>query len=240
VAAAAAARGGEALVVSEGLVSEGPVSAAVVGAAPVAVLIVSHDDAGDLPGCLAAVAALVPPPAELVVVDCASSDGSAVVAREHWPPGFAGEVVALADNRGFTGGMNEAIARSRAEWLLTLNADARPAADYLAALLAAAGASSPRPTGAVTGRLVRPAGADGSRRLDACGMRLTPTWRHLDRGSDELDRGQLALPERVFGGTGAATLFRRAALLDVAVDGEVFDERFHSFREDAELCFRLR
>ena len=48
------------------------------------------------------------------------------------------------------------------------------------------------------------------------------------------------MPERVFGATGAASLFRRAALDDVAVEGEIFDSRFHSFREDAELCFRLR
>ncbi len=26
----------------------------------------------------------------------------------------------------------------------------------------------------------------------------------------------------------------------MALDGEIFDQRFHSFREDAELCFRLR
>jgi len=80
----------------------------------------------------------------------------------------------------------------------------------------------------------------GARRLDACGMRLTSNWRHLDRGSGEVDRGQLSRPEKVFGATGAASLFRREALDDAAVDGEVFDSRFHSFREDAELCFRLR
>jgi GT2 family glycosyltransferase len=91
--------------------------------------------------------------------------------------------------------------------------------------------------GAVTGRLVRPT---EPRRLDACGMRLTRNWRHLDRGSGEVDRGQLSAPERVFGATGAASLFRRAALDDVAVEEEIFDSRFHSFREDAELCFRLR
>jgi GT2 family glycosyltransferase len=44
----------------------------------------------------------------------------------------------------------------------------------------------------------------------------------------------------VFGATGAAALFNREALLDVAVDGEIFDSRFHTYREDAELCFRLR
>jgi len=44
----------------------------------------------------------------------------------------------------------------------------------------------------------------------------------------------------VFGATGAASLFARRALDDAAVGGEVFDPRFHSFREDAELAFRLR
>jgi GT2 family glycosyltransferase len=213
------------------------------GVEPVAILIVTHDDAGDLPACLAAIAALSPPPAELVVVDCASGDASADVARLHWPAGLAGEVLPLPDNRGFAGGMNVALAKSDAAWALTLNADARPEVDYLARLLdrvEAAERDTGLRVGAVTGRLVRPPAADGSRLLDACGMRLTPAWRHHDRGSGAIDRGQLVRPQRVFGGTGAATLWRRGALLDVAVDGEVFDERFHSFREDAELCFRLR
>jgi GT2 family glycosyltransferase len=126
--------------------------------------------------------------------------------------------------------------------VLTLNADAQPAPDYLVRLRGRAAAHPALRVAAVTGRLVRPAaaGEPSTRRLDACGMRLSLAWRHLDRGSGELDRGQLARPQRVFGGTGAATLFRRAALLDVAVDGEIFDERFHTFREDAELAFRLR
>jgi GT2 family glycosyltransferase len=70
-------------------------------------------------------------------------------------------------------------------------------------------------------------------------MRLTPAWRHHDRGSGAAERGQLARPQRVFGATGAASLFRRVALADVALEGGVFDPRFHSFREDAELAFRL-
>ncbi len=207
--------------------------------APVAVLVVTHDDAADVPACLASVAALSPAPAELVIVDCSSGDDSVAQARRCFPDHISGEVVPLDENRGFAGGMNAALARSSSPWMLTLNADARPSSDYLARLLASSSRSRVR-IGGVTGRLVRPPSPDGSRRLDACGMQLTPAWRHHDRGSGALDRGQLLKPQRVFGGTGAATLFRREALLDVAVDGEVFDERFHSFREDAELCFRLR
>ncbi len=206
----------------------------------VAVCIVTHDSAADLPGCLEALERLEHRPLEIVVVDCASVDGSLEVARRHAPPQIPFQAIGLGDNRGFTGGMNTALAASRSPWVLALNADARPAPDALTRLLARAAAHPDLRTGAVTGRLVRPPAADGTRRLDACGMRLTRTWRHLDRGSGEPDRGQYMAPERVFGATGAACLYRREALDDAAVDGEVFDTRFHSFREDAELCFRLR
>jgi GT2 family glycosyltransferase len=193
-----------------------------MAAMKVAVCIVTFNSAADLPGCLESVASL-----PVVVVDCASTDGSAEVARR-----YPVQVVELKENRGFAGGMNEALSHTSAPFVLTLNADARPAPDFVDRLLARM--DQPK-VGAVTGKLVRPDG-----RLDACGMRLTSSWRHLDRGSGEVDRGQFSAPERVFGATGAATLFRRAALGDVAVDGEVFDPRFHSFREDAELAFRLR
>lgn len=207
----------------------------------VAVAIVTHDAAPDLPSCLAAVAALTHRPLEVVVVDSASGDGSLEVARAHAAPGSSFQACALPDNDGFAAGMNEAIARTSAPFVLSLNADARPEPSFVSRLLARMEAHPALRVGAVTGRLVRPA-ADpaNTRRLDACGMRLTRSWRHLDRGSGEIDRGQWTTPERVFGATGAASLFRREALLDAAIEGEVFDPRFHSFREDAELCFRLQ
>ncbi|HEV8582286.1 MAG TPA: glycosyltransferase family 2 protein [Thermoanaerobaculia bacterium] len=206
----------------------------------VAVCIVTHDSAPDLPGCLESIAAQRHRPLEIVVTDCASRDGSLETARTHAPAGIPFQAVGLAENLGFAGGMNAAFAHTRAPFILTLNADARPGPDYVARLMARAAAHPDLRVGAVTGRLVRPA-ADGRPRLiDACGMRLARTWRHLDRGSGEVDRGQWGRPERVFGATGAASLFRRKALDDVAIDGEIFDSRFHSFREDAELCFRLR
>ncbi len=207
----------------------------------VAVCIVTHDSASDLPGCLAAVGALEHHPLELVIVDCASRDGSSEVARRHLPSALPAVVCALSENLGFAGGMNRALAETGAPFALSLNADARPEPDFVSRLLARCEGHPDLKVGAVAGRLVRPADASGPPLLDACGMRLTLTWRHLDRGSGEPDGGQWPRPERVFGVTGAASLFRRAALDDVAfAGGEVFAEEFHSFREDAELCFRLR
>lgn len=208
------------------------------GGEPVAVLVVIHQSAADLPQCLAALAGLRHRPLEVVVVDCASSDDGADVARrEATARGLPHRVIALAENRGFAGGMNAALAATSAPWVLSLNADARPEPEFVCRLLERL--APRRCGGAATGRLLRPAASGEPPRLDACGMRLTLTWRHLDRGSGEVDRGQHGRPQRVFGATGAATLFRRAALDDVAVEGEVFAESFHSFREDAELAFRF-
>jgi GT2 family glycosyltransferase len=217
---------------------------AMTSSDPIDVCVVTWNSAADLDGCLEAVEALDHRPLKLWIVDCASGDESVAIARR-----FAARsavpigVVALDRNLGFAGGMNEAIQRGRAPWVLLLNPDARPAPDYVDRLLHATdeGASNgARGVGAATGRLLR--GADNGDRpvLDACGMRLTLTWRHLDRGSGHADRGQLPARARVFGATGAASLFRRAALEDVAIGGRVFDDWFHSYREDAELCFRLQ
>jgi GT2 family glycosyltransferase len=206
----------------------------------VAICIVTHNSAADLPGCFESIAALGHRPLEVVVVDCASADDSLETARAHAPAGLPFKAVGLTENLGFAGGMNAAFARTQAPWVLTLNADARPSPDYLTRLLATVATHQQIRTGAVTGRLVRPAVDGKPPTLDACGMVLTRNWRHLDRGSGEVESGQWSRADRVFGATGAASLFRRAALDDVAVEGEIFDSRFHSFREDAELCFRLR
>jgi GT2 family glycosyltransferase len=210
--------------------------------APVAVCLVTHNSAPDLADCMAAIAALRPRPSEIALVDSGSDDGSLEEARRTAPAGLPVSLAGNVANVGFAAGMNAAIAATRSPYVLTLNADARPRPEYLGRLLARLEAHPDLRVAAVTGRLLRPAPPPGAgpRLLDACGMRLAASWRHLDRGSGEPDRGQWVLPERVFGATGAASLFRREALLDAAVDGEVFDPRFHSFREDAELCFRLR
>ncbi len=147
-------------------------------------------------------------------------------------------MIPLAENLGFAGGMNRAIAATHAPWVLSLNADARPEPDFLARLLARAASS----TRAASRRRHRPpapfAGESGERRSHrrlrhAPDLDLAPSRPRLAASPTAASS---RAPERVFGGTGAATLFRREALDDVAVDGEVFDARFHSFREDAELA----
>ena len=211
----------------------------------IAVCTVTWNDEENLPRFFEALAELQGPAFRLIVVDNASSDGTVEALRGHaGTAGFPVEVIALDENTGFAGGLNRALGSAFAsdpqpDWVLSLNADAWPAPEYAERLIESARrfTSEERPVGAVTGRLLR---ADTEETIDACGMALTRSWRHVDRGSDQIDHGQYAVTERVFGGTGAATLFLSAALKDAAIDGRVLDDDFHSYREDAELCFRLQ
>ena len=211
----------------------------------VAICTVTWNDAANLPRFFEALAGLEGPAFRLIVVDNASADGTEEFLREQvGAAAFPLEVIAQGRNTGFAGGLNRALESAFAsdphpEWVLSLNADAWPAPDYAMRLIESLRrfTSEKRPVGAVTGRLLR---AETKETIDACGMALTRSWRHVDRGADQADHGQYPATERVFGGTGAATLFLSAALKDAAIDGRVIDDDFHSYREDAELCFRLR
>jgi GT2 family glycosyltransferase len=110
-------------------------------------------------------------------------------------------------------------------------------------MLAAAASHPEHKIGAVTPKLVRANGEhlEATSVIDAAGMVVTPSGRHLDRGAGEEDRGSFDREAWVFGGTGAAALFLRQALDDVSYpEGEILAESFFAYREDAELAWRLQ
>jgi GT2 family glycosyltransferase len=79
-----------------------------------------------------------------------------------------------------------------------------------------------------------------TRIIDSTGIYFTPNMRHLDRGAEEIDRGQYNRTQHVFGASGAAAFFRRNFIDDVSVEGEFFDEEFFAFREDGDLAWRAQ
>lgn len=91
----------------------GPAAALAV---PVAAVMVSRNSATDLPAGLTALKAAAV--AETVVVDNASMDGSAAVARA-----AGARVIDNHDNRGYGAGLNQGMAATASEAVLCLNAD---------------------------------------------------------------------------------------------------------------------
>ena len=211
--------------------------------APFAVVIVTHNHADTLDACLAAVEGLRPAPARAVVIDNASTDASAEIA-ENRSGNLAVTTVREQRNTGFAAAANRGIAATSEPWILLLNPDCAPRPDFAAALLDAAAA---RPEtariGAVSPKLLRADGTDLEPKdvIDAAGMIVTCSGRHLDRGAGNADDGSYDRSAWVFGGTAAAILLRREALDDVAyVPSEFVAESFFAYREDAELAWRLQ
>jgi GT2 family glycosyltransferase len=199
----------------------------------VSVGIVTFNSAAQIGRCLASVLAQSHRPVEVVVWDNASADDSAERARA-----LGARVVTSERNLGFAAAANELVRRTTGGYLLLLNPDAYPAPDYLARLVAAAGAD-PR-IGSVTGKLVRSDPTRGPALIDSAGHVFYRNRSALNRGENEPDRGQFDEPGEVFGVCAAAALYRRAMLEDVRVGDEYFDSAFFAYLEDVDLDWRAR
>jgi N-acetylglucosaminyl-diphospho-decaprenol L-rhamnosyltransferase len=201
--------------------------------------IVSWNTADLLDGCLAALpAALGDLVAEVVVVDNASTDGSADAAARH-----AGvEVVRNDVNVGYARAMNQALAGTGAPVLLALNPDTEPGPGSLAALHAAllahpeAGLVVPRLTNP-DGSLQRSVQRFPSLRLALAAGFLPARWqrgrlgkRFWLEGAPTHDRSGV-----VDWAIGAVHLVRTEALAGAAP----YSERWFMYAEDVEICWRL-
>jgi GT2 family glycosyltransferase len=90
-------------------------------AVDLSIVLVSTDEAHHLARCLASVYGEPHPFAiELLVVDNASTDGTAELLREHYPQAV---VLRTAKRRGYIENNNLAIARARGRFVLSMNAD---------------------------------------------------------------------------------------------------------------------
>ena len=104
----------------------------------IAVILGSYQSARHLPDCLESIRRQVPAPAELIVVDAASSDGSADIAR-----GF-GATVIESENRGLGFLYNTGARAAAAPYVLVANTDIALEPDCLGALGAALAADDRR------------------------------------------------------------------------------------------------
>jgi GT2 family glycosyltransferase len=204
----------------------------------VCISIVTFNSSRYIRRCLNAVMAQKGIRVTVVVVDNASADGTAAILGEF---GNRIQVIWNQSNVGFAEAQNQGIRASRAEWVLTLNPDLLMEEDFVRRLVDA-GELDAR-AGAVCGKLLsigkgfQPL---AERRIDSTGLFFTPTVRHFDRGSRELDDGAYDRAEYVFGACAAAALYRRQMIDDASIDGGFFDPDFFAYREDADVAWRAQ
>jgi GT2 family glycosyltransferase len=163
---------------------------------------------------------------EVIVVDNASSDGSAEMARAE----FGARVIANTENRGFCAANNQAFAAARGEFIALLNNDAVADPDFLAELQRAF--DGPDIGMAAAKVLVY----EDPRRIDKVGHLIYPDGQNRGRGTGEIDRGQYDRDRECLWPDGCAAMYRKAMLHQIGG----FDEDFFMFADDAELGLRAR
>ena len=195
----------------------------------VSAVVVNYNGAGYVDAAVASLLAQEGCALEVVVVDNASTDGSADALAARF--GDRIRLLRNAHNAGFGAGNNTGFAVARGRFLLLLNSDAE-ADPGLARHLVAAASASPR-IGMVAAKVL----AHSARSvIDNTGHLMYPDGLNRGRGRKQEDRGQFdALGTALFP-SGAAALYRREMLDDVGT----FDESFFLYGDDADLGLRGR
>lgn len=165
---------------------------------------------------------------EVIVVDNASTDGTADFIADNYS-----KVILVRNDRnlGFAAGVNVGLRRATGEFLVLLNQDTVVEPDWLAELV----------TGMSSDEQV---GIGGCKILDWSGEKIWHTGVTLAgdrkfptlRGAWEVDEGQYDTEEYVESVVGAAFAIRRELLERVGL----FDESFHFYLEDTDYCRRAQ
>jgi GT2 family glycosyltransferase len=206
-------------------------------AADIAVAVVSYNTRDLLDRCVRS--ALAEGPASVVVVDNASSDGSAEHIRTHHPDVT---VVANAHNVGYGAAANQALRHATAPLVLLLNADTELQAGCLAALAAFCSAE-PR-AGIVAPAIVNRTGErepsvfplPGSMAWLVENAPLAAVARRVPALRDRsVSLRELTTPQPVPWVMGCALLLRSDCMREVGG----FDEDFFMYFEEVDLCHRV-
>lgn len=181
-----------------------------------------------LPGLIASINAQVCKPAEVIVVDNGSFDGSLALLADLIP---TATVIELGANKGFAIAANIGIERARTSLVALVNTDVVLSPEWTSR--AASALSRDRRAASVQTKMVDL--ADPSLVYD------TGNWLRRDgateqRGRNRKDNGAWDSPGEVFSACAGAAIYRRDALR--AIGG--FDERLFTYLEDVDVGLRLQ
>ncbi len=202
----------------------------------VAVIVVSHNSASCLGQCLQALSVQSERPAETIVVD-SGSDDIAYLQQLHRQYAFQ---LCTKKNIGFSRANNEGISllTANVDYILFLNPDVFLPVSFIQSALEII-EQNPL-VGIISGKLLgyNLEKKQSTGRIDSAGVQRKIYGRWVDRGQGEKDLGQYNKPQEMKALCGALLFCRNEALQ--SLQAPVFDADFFLYKEDIELCFRLR
>ena len=203
----------------------------------VTALVLNWNGARVLPDCLRSLQAQDYPALDILVVDNASTDGSADVVRRTFP-GI--RLHTNPRNLGFGGGNNVGIRLARTPYVLMCNNDTRLAPDVVRRLVEALETDPARRGGPRAGSATPCIILASTGLIDATGIVVCPDGLALGRGRAESPDAYRA-PAEVFYASDCCCLYRRAMLEDLRLpDGELYDEDFFAYADETDMGWRAQ
>lgn len=191
------------------------------------VVVPNFNGAAVLPRCLAALAAQTVAPAEIVIVDNGSVDGSAEAAQAAFP---GVRVERVGHNSGFGAAANLGVGLLSTPLVAVLNSDARAEPSWVARMIGYA-AVAPQDAWSWGGVLVTPKGA-----VESAGDCYSPAGFAYKHAQGASLASLPSEPYEVFAPPGAAPVFRREVFASLGG----YDGRYFLYLEDIDLAFRAR
>jgi GT2 family glycosyltransferase len=192
----------------------------------VSIIVVNWNGERFLKDCLGALSNQGYANCEIILVDNGSADNSVRFTRENFP---AVKIVALTENKGFTGGNAAGLEVAQGAYIALVNNDARPDEAWLENLLRPM--LRDRTIGICASKLI----FENPRILNSAGDGLTTAGVGFNRGLGHA-AAAFDAAEPVFGACGAAVLYRRRMLDEIGF----LDEDFFLYDEDIDLNFRAQ
>ena len=205
---------------------------------PLVSIVIPHWNRAEyLPVCLGSLEGQSYRRFEVILVDNGSTDDSLTILRRDYP---WVKVLALGSNLGFAKAVNMGLEVAQGEMVALFNNDVEAEERWLEELVKAL-ARHPE-AGMATPKLLL---FDQREVINAAGDFYRVDGVPGNRGVWERDQGQYDEEEWVFGPGGAAALFRRSILEEIALPKrgggrEVLDETLVSYCEDVDLAWRAQ
>jgi len=191
------------------------------------IIVVNHNGGALLHACLESLTNDLRPGDEIILVDNASTDGSARAAERAFP---AVRVLCSLTNLGFGGGNNLGARHATGEYLAFINPDTVVAPGWLMPLVSAL--EEDASAGLATSKVLL---LQDPSRINTCGNEVHCSGLALCRGMGQ-DQEMLAEMAEVGAVSGAAFVMRRE--LFEMLGG--FDESFFLYMEDTDLSWRAQ
>ncbi len=179
----------------------------------------------------------------IIIVDNNSQDETRSILQDRYKNNPKITLIYNNENKGFAPAHNQAIRASKGDFIVVMNPDVIIAEDFLqkADDMLYNLQNQYKKVGSLCPKVYSVDSLDNLSQdtIDVLYLHIDRKRQITNKGAGERDKDNYNTEKIVFGPSGSLAIYNRSALEDIKIDNEYFDEDFHSYKEDADLAWRM-